>query len=209
VPRRTEKFGFSLIELLTVMALIGFLSALIAPVVSSIGKASSLVTTGNKLAVLVDQARQNSMARNVMTALVITDQGTTGDYRAATLLEYNAEDTAPQWKQITKWENFPVGVLVDTLAEGSSFLSTAGGALPFVPPVLKYRGNPVTNYASRVFLPNGGLSTPTGPAQIKLVEGIVQDGSVTYTRPASAGKAANFYTIAIVGATGRTKIARP
>jgi hypothetical protein len=141
-----------------------------------------------------------------MTALVMTDQGATGDYRAVALLEYNAEDAAPQWKLITKWENLPAGVLVDA---ASSFLSTAGGALPFVAPVLNYRGNPVSNYASRVFLPKGGLSTPADPAQIKLVEGIVQGGSVTYTRPAPGGGAANFYTIAIVGATGRTKIVRP
>lgn len=197
--RRTCRIGFSLIELLTVVALIGLLSALIAPAVSSIGKATSLVTAGNKLAAIVDQARQNSMAKNVMTALVMTDQGA-GNW-AVVLMEYNAEGTAPQWKTITKWENLPAGVLVH--AADSSFITTSAGALPFVAPALNYRGKPVSSYASRIFLPNGGLSTPADSAQIKLVEGVVQGGGVTYTRPA------NFYTIAIVGATGRTKIVRP
>jgi len=197
--RRASRLGFSLIELLTVVAMIGLLSALIAPAVSSIGKATSLVTAGNKLAALVDQARQNSMAKNVMTALLMTDQGA-GNW-AAVLMEYSAEGASPQWKTITKWENLPTGVLVNT--NDSSFITNSGVALHFVAPALNYRGNPVSSYASRIFLPNGGLSTPTDPAQIKLVEGIVQGGSTTYTRPA------NFYTIAIVGATGRTKIVRP
>lgn len=199
--------AFSLVELLTVIALISLLAGLAIPAISSLGKASSLGTAGNQLAALIDQGRQNSMSKNVMTALILmTDQGTESDYRAATLLEYDAEETAPQWKPVTKWANLPLGVVFD---QSSTFFANSASPLPFVSPVVNYRGTSVNRYAARVFLPSGGLTTPANPAQIQLVEGVAQNGRVTLTRPDPSGKAANYYSISIVGATGRIKIDRP
>lgn len=205
----TSRRGFSLVELLVVMGIMVLLTSLLAPMFNTGGK---LAGSGNQIAFFVDQARQHSMSKNVMTALVLnTDDNTGGGHRAFTLLEYNAEDAAPEWKQVSQWLNLPTGVVVD--ASGSAtFLDNTVNPLPFAAnstlPV-KYQGAQVGSYAARVFLPSGALSNPDFPAQIQLVEGLRQGSATVYTRPAAGGGAANWYRISIIGATGRGKIERP
>ena len=188
------------------------MSILAIPAINSLGNARNLNSGGNQYAGLLNIGRSNSMSKNVMTAIVlITDQNSDGAYRAATLLEYNLEDATPQWKQIGKWENLPTGIIVDKHAPDSTFLDNKINPLPFsagddLP--IQYKGAKVHSYASRIFLPNGSLSNPDKPAQLQLVEGVLQDSNIIYTRQNGSGKAANFYRIAIIGATGRTIVER-
>lgn len=216
LKKQFKQQGFTLVELLVVMALIVLMASLAVPALNSVTKANSLTNGGNLVASLVEQARQHSMSANVMTALVLITGSNNGegDYRAFTLLDYNAEDATPQWKQVAKWEYLPTGVVVDKNSPDCTFLSNSANPLPFtsssdpVPPV-NYHGQSVANYAARVFLPNGGLSNPISAAKIQLVEGVVQGGALVYTHPGSSGTAANYYRVAIIGATGRGKIERP
>lgn len=208
--RGLNRRGFTLLELLAVMALMGLLMVLAAPVLNP---GSKLAGSGNRIVALVDRARQHSASNNVMTALVlITDANTGGDYRAFTLLEYNAENSALGWKQVAPWENLPPGVMVDTDVSGSTFLSNTVHPLPFTHDSMlpaKYQGASISSYACRVFLPAGGLTNPASPARIQLVEGQLKGANVVYTRPGAGGGSANWYAVAIVGATGRGIVERP
>jgi hypothetical protein len=191
------------------MAMVLVLTSLVAPMFNTGGK---LTSSGNQIATLVEQARPHAMSKNVLTALILnTDADTAGAYRAFVLLEYNAEDEVPQWKQLSQWQNLPTGVVVDT-ATASSFLSDSPDPLPFTtssPLPVNYQGVAVDGYAARVFLPSGALSNPGIPAKIQLVEGDRQGSGTSYTRPTASGGAANWYRIAIIGSTGRGKIERP
>ena len=205
--RRASRLGFSLIELLTVVAMIGLLSALIAPAVSSIGKATSLVTAGNNLVGLVDQARQNSMAKNVMTALIAI-KGSSSNAVGFGLFEYVPEATG--WKQISKWETLKDGIVAYYNNPDYPFTD---GTIP--PPIanfsgIKYRGATTNAFQYLIFLPSRGLLQNTS-AQLQLAEGFATTaGAITFTRPSSGGgKPANFYTVSVLAMSGRPKIDRP
>lgn len=211
--------GFSLIELLTVIGVIVILMAFIVPAVSNFGRATGLTSAGNMVTHLTALARQTAISKSTLTALVMLgDQGTPADYRAFTVLEYTA---GQGWSQISKWEILPEGIVVDrSNLQDCSFLQNSPRTFPFLagpptqenPPVV-YKDEQVRDpegYAARIFLPHGGLQNPEWPAQIRLVEGFVQGDEVVYTRRGDApGQTANYYDVAIVGATGIAKVSRP
>jgi prepilin-type N-terminal cleavage/methylation domain-containing protein len=224
---RSSKRAFTLIELLVVIAILAALLALVAPAVSNIGKARSLAISGNKVAQMATLARQNAMAKNVLTALVLLkDHGTEGSYRAFTVIEHQISNAiqadgtaAASWHQITNWETLATGCTVDLDEVNCSFLKDSPDMPDFDATQLRYLNSSVSEgqVAYRMFLPSGGLSNPDRPAQIRLVEGYITGSSggseIRYTRPASGAAStngpANFYDISIVGTTGAVKIARP
>lgn len=210
--------AFSLIELLTVIMIIGILAGLVVPAVNGIGRASALTTGGNTVVDLVNFARQEAMTKNTMTALVVLGhQGVDEDYRALTVLEY---DSVAGWSQVMQWEILPTGIVIDCNDTANcSFLTHSPQPFPFLsrfpnqsnPPV-KYQGTQVADqsgYAARIFMPNGALQNPEQPAQLRLVEGIYQGNRITYTSHISSNQAANYYDVAILGLTGTTKVNRP
>lgn len=236
---RSRRPAFTLIELLVVMAVIVLMISLIVPAASNFGKATALTTAGNTLANLAALARQNSIAKSTMTALLfLGDQGgesLPGDdyrqyfYRAVTVLEFEQvslgtgrEQRPGFWKQIHRWEVLPTGIIAD-YSDPIECSFTAVGTSPRFPfssvnPPIQFRGRQVkdgTGYAARIFMPSGSLQNPEEPAQIRLVEGIFADDRVIYTRPgeklpqADQRAPANFYDIAIVGTTGMAKVSRP
>lgn len=215
---RPQLRGFSLVELLAVIGVIVILMAFIVPAVSNFGRATGLTSAGNMVTNLTALARQTAISKSTLTALVIlADQGTPADFRSFAVLEYSA---GQGWSQISKWETLPEGIVVDrSNLKDCSFLENSPRNFPFLhgpsaqanPPV-SYKDEPVKDpdgYAARIFLPHGGLQNPEWPAQIRLVEGFIQGGQVVYTRRGDPGQTANFYDVAIVGATGMTKVSRP
>ncbi len=217
MPPKKFPTGFSLVELLAVIAIIGIVMGIALPALSTVGRGSSLTMAGSAVTNLAGLARQHAMSRNTLTALVLlANQGTDSDYRAFAVVEYKP---GTGWSQIGKWETLPVGICVDAGAtEECSFLLRSPNPFPFLtgtkqdnPPVL-FQGMPIRNpegYAARIFTPGGGLQNATAPAQIRLVEGDTAGGVMRYSHRNSMGKPANFFDIAIVGATGATKISRP
>lgn len=217
MPRKDSHAAFSLVELLAVIALIGIVMGLAVPVLSGIGRGTALATAGNMVNNMVGVARQHAMSRNTLTALVLlANHGTDSDYRAFAVVEYKP---GTGWSQIGKWEMLPIGICVDAGdTQECSFLLRSPNPFPFLtdtkqdnPPVL-FLGMPVRNpegYAARIFTSGGGLQNAGAPAQIRLVEGDTAGGVMHYSHRNSAGKPANYFDIAIVGATGATKISRP
>ncbi|XHR30603.1 MAG: Tfp pilus assembly protein FimT/FimU [Chthoniobacteraceae bacterium] len=196
--RHSRQNAFSLVELIIVMSLMVLMATFVTPAVKSLTSANGLTAAGNLVASMVEQARQRSMSGNVLTALVlITNGDTERTNRVIALLEYNTEESVPQWRQVTKWQHLPNGIVVDNQC---TFISNSVAKLPFAADAalpVDYHGTGITSFASRVFLPNGGLYTPSAAAEIRLIEGIANSG------------AANYYNIAIIGSTGRGKIERP
>jgi hypothetical protein len=206
------------VELLVVVAVIALMMGLVAPAVTSLGRSTALVTGGNLVTNLANFARQSAMAHNSMTALLILGaQGTPEDYRALTVMEYTGGRGG--WTQIAPWQSLPPGIVIDFAdTQNCTFCESPPPPFPFLtgPPVQKnppvtYGGNQVGSsaYAARLYLPTGSLQNPQKPAQIRVVEGFAQGGNVIRTHPGEAGKSANYYDVAIVGATGTTKVSRP
>lgn len=203
------------------MAVVVILTTLVIPAVSNFGRATNLVTGGNMVMNLAAYARQIAITKGTLTALVLLGaQGTADDYRAFTVLEYHA---VTGWSQATEWKKLPVGIVVDRSGESdrkdiengtflkdspTSFLAAAAQPQPPVPPV-RYEGVQVKKFAGRIFTASGSLLNPGAPAQFRLVEGFIQNGRTIYTRSAGKNAPANYYSIALLGATGLARVDHP
>lgn len=219
--------GFSLLELLAVILIIGILLTLAVPAFTHLGKAKLLRTSGDKVTNLLNFARQNSMSRNTMTAVIVaTDPALAGQYRTLAAWELAAPSggTAPttsDWKQISNWEVLPNGTMADPawLSNSAQAFTDSSSQVPLLPAsialpsTLPYGLQKVNAYKYIVFLPTGGLllNSSASFVQIQLAEGFIPPGSSTpvYTKLAKDGSPADYYRISVLSATGKIKIDRP
>ena len=212
--------GFTLVEILAVMAILIMFMALVVPAVSGIFSGRSLDDAGNRLADIANLARESSLARNALTALiVVTDPAIENRYRAVTLMQISPTDdgSAPSssnWTQISNWETLRPGVAIDPNAlscnDSSDPPSSPGTPTPPFP-ALTYAGTRLGAYKYIVFLPGGGLLSGSS-ARLRVTEGIfpAKSASFLYTHPARNGTgAANYYDIILLAATGKSRIDRP
>ena len=73
-PKRHNRSGFSLTELLVVMAIISLMAAISGPFVLGMLRGSQTTQDIVKLSTLLDQARQHAIARNTYVWVAYTDQ---------------------------------------------------------------------------------------------------------------------------------------
>jgi type II secretory pathway pseudopilin PulG len=204
--RSEGRRAFSLVELVAVIAMMALLTTLVAPVFNNLGRSNLLSAEGNRVVNLINCAGQNSIAKNAMTALVAADPQSGNACRIFALFECPPESTG--WKQITPWETLKDGIVLDP----SSLSTLTDSATQPQPPLptMRFRGGIIGAYKYLVFLPNRSLLQNTS-AQLKLAEGIFPPGAIqpTYTRPGADGTPANFYSVTVLGPTGRPKIDHP
>lgn len=206
--RPLQQRAFSILELLTVIALIAILTTLVAPSFSNLGRANLLSTSGNKVVNLINYAGQNSLAKNAMTALIALAPDSGKNYTVFTLMEY--APNSGEWKQLSGWETLRDGIVVDQI-NFSDYSSQDPATKPQPDlPAIKYQGRTYSDYKYLVFLPNRSLLQNTS-AQIRFAEGSFAPGAEapTYSRRGSDGSPANYYAVTVLGATGRPKIDRP
>lgn len=229
-----QQCAFTLTELLVVMVIIVAMAALIGPAVNSFGRANALTGAGNTVVNMASLARQQAIAKNTMTALVLLGrQDTDSDFRAITVAEFQINQdpvetgtaVAGFWKQVTKWEFFPPGVVADfDDLESSTFIKHSPQLLPFTSSgqePLAFRGKGLSTrhgtpaYSFRVFLPSGSLQNPGFKSTLRLVEGFREGDKLIYTRQGEKKSgddrqmAANFYDVTLVGTTGLARVTRP
>jgi type II secretory pathway pseudopilin PulG len=222
---RTPKQAFTIIELLVVISIIVFTTGMVMIGFRGTTGSTSLTGDGDRISALVSLARQNAMARNALTALVLnTDPGSPeGNLQAVSIWEImpNTDGTALEskdWKQISKWEKLRTGIVFmppsdgGTGPDGAPDLDKPGGAaIPDIP--VKYAGttlNATNGFRYKLFRPSGGLLGDK-PGVLQLAEGTVSAGASEplYTNRTPAGLPANRYKITIIAATGHIVVERP
>lgn len=203
--------AFSLVELLTVVAVMAVLMSILAPAFKNIGGSSLLGAEGNRVVTLIQHAAQNSASRNAMTALIAipSDPDRPASFDAFGLFE-RAPDSG-EWRQLTRWETLKDGVVVDYPTGQAAQFSDYPAMRPTPDfPTITHRGRTVSSFRYVIFLPNRSLLQNLS-AQLRLAEGFFEKGSPTptFTRRAPSGDPLNYYQVTILGATGRTRVDRP
>jgi len=205
--------GFSLIELLTVIGIMALLAGFAIPAIHSIGGAGDLTGAGYKIQGLFSGARQNSISKNVLTA-VIALKSASDESAYRTLVAYelaSKPDGTPlassDWVQVSKWEQLPTGIVIETNSDTSNFLAASP---PMDPPLpnISYKGksySPGSGYSYQIFMPSGRLKSPPTPCNLNLKAGYYEGGSLKYTGNGQS----NYFNLFLVDATGETKVTRP
>jgi len=219
--------GFTLVELLTVTAIISILAVLSVP---SLGLLSSraLNSGGNQIADIATMARQNSVAQNCYTAIVIMTQGK-GAYSAYCTLAFTLSDSGVgSWQTLTPWRYLPQGIVFSSQnyqpTSPSSFLISSGSTSSSITwPMYPFEGTQIDltpgkqtssqggyqQTMSQIYQPDGTLLSGQS-VKLRLIEGTSNNsGTIALTHPNSSGQPASYYDIVFIRDTGQTKIERP
>ncbi len=197
--------AFSLIELLVTVAIIGVLLSLSVTSFQGFQGSRKVSSAGSRVMSLFEAARENAIIKGQPTAIVMLLKNE-NSRRVFAAVQYEPAGT---WKQISRWEIIPEGVLVDS-TQGRSELPVAFSkeSSPTVStdlPALTFRGKtyaPRTDYAYLIFMPDGSLYE-TGNCSVVLIEGDAPGGTVQ-----RKGDGHNFFEILVNDVTGRVQASR-
>lgn len=198
----TQNRAFSLVELLTVVAILVTLLALGVPTMSGGFRSTALMHGGNSLAGLSDLARQTALSRNVMTAVIMVTEGPNENLNARTLglFELGADRV---WKQTSQWVYLPESVFF----QDDPATAANHAELPTAPSEMQVtlNGQPFTlsrgKYRALVFFPDGRMLGDSLHSRTVSVRnrGTAGDGS----RPA------NYYDLVFNADNSAYRIVRP
>jgi uncharacterized protein (TIGR02596 family) len=192
--------GFSLVELLVVVALLAMLMTMLVPAVGSMNTARLLTAAGSSLEGGLTLARENALVRRAPVEVRLYSYavpGSTAAYRAmqAFIMNDQGEYSTPVGKMIP----LPTGIIISSNAAYSTLMADASGSATFT------NADPIPRigtYTARAFrfLPNGQttLSNSTPFPFLTL-------HSERLSNPASG----NFYTIQIDPLNGKLRNYRP
>ncbi len=209
-----RKSGFSLVELLMVIAIIALISALVIPAASSTMMGSRLSGAANQVLSTLTTARQTAIVHNRTVEVRFYKFGDpeipgenaarpeTGRYRAMQTFEYDEHGAA---LPVTQVERLPDGIVFDSNVALSSIFAPAQVktfAPPLDPPAVLPRGVG-TNYACSAFqfTPSGSTRFGFGNWFVTLHK--ATDGDNLPAPPA------NYAAVQIEAISGAVKIYRP
>lgn len=190
--------AFSLIELLCVMAVVMIMMVL-AAAISGTSDSQKLRSSGDLISGMATQARQYSLGKNTLTAMVVLAAGAPEDRALRTVGLFALKDG--HWERISPWRQFQQGIVAEP---GESTFLTGAAQLPSppLPGSLNVSGENVSSFGYQVFLPNGRV-LKGGSATLKLVPGFLRGGEVIVKNKA------DYLTVTFIASTGQTKIYQP
>jgi prepilin-type N-terminal cleavage/methylation domain-containing protein len=212
--------AFTLIEMLTVIVIIGIVLAVTIPAVTNLMKSGGLNSATREVSNTLGLARQLAITQRTY-ARVVFPYHLTGSrqdmwYRTYAVMTNrdNTAAAAPNWRYASKWEYLPVGAtFLDTVP-----VSGAGnGALDDTVSLNRQANLPFPDtlgngqLAFIEFAPTGAATSVGGVDSIlAITEGFVSSGTPTPTASkTSANKLANLTTLTVNSLVGHIKVARP
>jgi prepilin-type N-terminal cleavage/methylation domain-containing protein len=142
--------AFSLLELLTVIAVLGAMAVIGMPALMSSTSGSKITHAGNTLADLASLARQKSASGNAMVAMVLVNAQLESEKgQAVGIFEFGPERT---WKQAGNWLRLPDGISVDMQSSPESIRKLVDANIALA-------GRPLgeTDYSALVFYSDGRM----------------------------------------------------
>ena len=208
-----------MVEVLTVLTIVSILTVTTLSSFSAL-KSTGLTSSGNQMVDVFAMARQNSIAKNDYTAVVIDTQGT-GACRAYCLLELTRGDdgTFGTWTVLTPWKYLGNGVVFENTPGTASFdtfmQTSVVPSLPQpLPASLPFQGQPINLSGSGAIAvqcyQSDGTLVGGQSLRLRLVEGAVNSsGNLTYQGSTASGTQVSYYDLYFVANTGATVIGRP
>ena len=185
-PRRHA--GFSLIELLVVVAILGLMVSLLVPALGSIVSGRNLELGGSQVVDSLSLARQIAMSRGRRVVWEM-DAGTNGLFR---IMEFKGGT----WQPASRIQTLPENIRPDSDTTKSTLFSDAIK----IPCTNNFSNSTasVTNVISITFRPDGTtLLSPSGTNSLRLI------------RHPSTSATNNWFIITVNGVTGKTQVYRP
>jgi prepilin-type N-terminal cleavage/methylation domain-containing protein len=197
VRRSLDEGGFTLIEMLTVLVIIGIMLGIGIPAVTNMMKSGALGAATRHVSNTLSQARQYAITQRVRTRVVFPYSGTTTirTNQVPAYLSYSVMTNNPStssWGYLSKWEFLPVGVV---------FLRNGPGALDNLSPA----SVPFPNTTSGADQLGYIEFTPTGAA-LQNDTLVIHEGHMNGTTPNATG--ANAATATVDSIVGRIRVTR-
>lgn len=186
--------GFSLIELLTVVAVLAVLTGISTPALVGSWQGTTIANAGNQIADLTALARQTAMSKNVLAAVVFAQNVPGMEGRALGLIEYGPER---KWKSAGGWTVLPEAVY----ATNNSVQSLPAATLT-PDPQITFRGKPITPGSVLVFYPDGRMHNQAAGQPVKVRVVAARDANAPDT-------AVNYYDIVFNRDNSGYRITRP
>ena len=205
-PASVRRGGFTLLEMIVVIAIIAILLALLAPAMSSFTKSSARKNAARGLVGALEEARSTAIKDRVAAYVVFP---TFASGTQATVERYNCrsyatfeDNRAGGQKQLTSWKTFATGVAfrvasLATLPDSAAL--TPAAAFSFTPDTAAS-----TVFRCIKFNSDGEIEQPPSNVTLLIFEGYVNGGTEVITSAKdSSGNPTAVEKITLTRLTGR------
>jgi uncharacterized protein (TIGR02596 family) len=198
--------GFSLVEILTVIAIITVMAVLSLPSITSLRQSGSLTAGGNELSDLAVMAQQYAVSHNVMTALVgVTGTTTVPNAQNRAFVVIASDSTGNNWAPVCKWTLLPDSVVMASSSSINTFIAQTSPPAGF-PSTLTLNGTSLNCSSGsggvcsyQLFYPDGQMDTSAPSVILPLVSA---------QNVAATALPQNYYELIFNPNTGTVKIKR-